>query len=268
MTVASPGLATRVSGSHNAASTVALLHGFTQTGRSWGAVGAALTAQGHRVVTVDMPGHGGSADVRADLNGSADLVTAAAGPATYVGYSMGGRVALHAALRSPAAVRGLVLIGATAGITDDADRTARRDADERLAAELERDGVDAFLVRWLTNPLFATLLADAAGFADRRANTVAGLAASLRDCGTGTQEPLWERLGAIDIPVAIVAGALDEKFCAIGARLATAIGANARFTTIPDAGHAAHLEQPGAVIAAITAIARTLPAQLPVAAEA
>ena len=268
MTIASPGLATRVSGSHNAASTVALLHGFTQTGRSWGAVGAALTAQGHRVVTVDMPGHGGSADVRADLNGSADLVTAAAGPATYVGYSMGGRVALHAALRSPAAVRGLVLIGATAGISEDADRTARLAADERLAAELERDGVDAFLVRWLTNPLFATLLADAAGFADRRANTVAGLAASLRDCGTGTQEPLWERLGAIDIPVAIVAGALDEKFCAIGARLASAIGANARFTTIPDAGHAAHLEQPGAVIAAITAIARTLPAQRTVAAEA
>ena len=64
-------------------------------------------------------------DVRADLWGSADHLVAG-GRAVYVGYSMGGRVALHAALRHPDAVERLVLIGATAGIDDADERAATR----------------------------------------------------------------------------------------------------------------------------------------------
>ena len=248
------GLSTRVSGP-TPSTRIALLHGFTQTGRSWGTVAAALTALGHEVVTVDMPGHGGSDAVRADLPTSADLVTAASGRAVYVGYSMGGRVALHAALRTPALVCGLVLIGATAGIADEAERAERRAADELLAADLERDGLDMFLTRWLASPLFATLPSAAAGLDDRRANSVDGLAASLRLCGTGTQEPLWERLAAIVCPVAILAGAFDDKFRALGRQLAGSIGPNATFSSVGDAGHAAHLERPDAVVAAISEVA-------------
>ena len=244
------GLATRVSGPTTGVR-VALLHGFTQSGRSWDVVGRALTASGHELVTVDLPGHGRSAQVRANLPESADLVTAAVGPAIFVGYSMGGRVALHAALRSPASVLGLVLIGATAGIEGESGRIARREADELLASDLERDGVDEFLTRWLASPLFATLPADAAGLEARRSNTIAGLAASLRSCGTGTQEPLWERLASIACPVAVLAGSLDDKFATIGKRLAASIGANATFASVNGAGHAAHLERPDAVVAAI-----------------
>lgn len=248
------GLWTRATGP-TSAGRVALLHGFTQTGRSWDHIAAALSAATRgEVITVDMPGHGGSGAIHVDLLASADLVTAAVGPAVYVGYSMGGRVALHAALRSPEAVRGLVLIGATAGILDEPGRRARRGADEVLATDLERDGIEAFLTRWLANPLFETLPAVAAGLEGRRANTVAGLASSLRLCGTGTQEPLWERLADIACPVRILAGALDAKFCALGAQLAEAIGPNASFATIADAGHAAHLERPHAVITEITAL--------------
>ncbi len=248
------GLSTRVSG-QTPARRIALLHGFTQTGRSWGTVAAALTALGQEVVTVDMPGHGGSGTVRADLPTSADLVTAACGRAVYVGYSMGGRVALHAALRAPELVRGLVLIGATAGIADEGERAVRQAADEVLAADLERDGLDVFLTRWLASPLFATLADAAAGMDERRVNSVAGLAASLRLCGTGTQEPLWERLAAIVCPVAIIAGSFDDKFRALGQQLAGSIGPNATFTSIGDAGHAAHLERPDAVVAAISELA-------------
>ena len=251
---ATVGLSTRVSGP-TSGTRIALLHGFTQTGRSWGTVAAALTAAGHEVVTVDMPGHGGSGAVRADLPTSADLVTTAAGRAVYVGYSMGGRVALHAALRAPALVRGLVLIGATAGIDDEAERATRRAADEVLAADLERDGLDVFLTRWLASPLFATLPRAAAGMDERRMNCVDGLAASLRLCGTGTQDPLWERLAAIACPVAILAGSFDDKFRALGRQLAASIGPNATFTSIGHAGHAAHLERPDAVVAAISGLA-------------
>jgi 2-succinyl-6-hydroxy-2,4-cyclohexadiene-1-carboxylate synthase len=154
-----------------------LVHGFTQTGRSWSGIAGDL-ARDHEVVLVDAPGHGGSSPAGADLPSGAHLLGEAAGNAVYVGYSMGGRLCLQLALDEPERVVGLVLLGATAGIVDDRERAARRAADEALAAELERDGVDVYLERWLARPLFAGLSPDAVGVDDRRRNTVGGLAAS------------------------------------------------------------------------------------------
>jgi 2-succinyl-6-hydroxy-2,4-cyclohexadiene-1-carboxylate synthase len=185
--------------------------------------------------------------VRADLAGSAELLVPL-GPATFVGYSMGARVALHLALRHPAAVTALVLVGGTAGIDDDAERAARRAADDALASRIEAIGTDAFLDEWLAQPLFAGLPADGRG---ARSTDAAGLAASLRRAGTGTQEPLWDRLATLAMPVLVVAGERDEKFRAIGERLVAGIGANGALALVPGAGHAAHLEQPDAFLAVL-----------------
>lgn len=221
-----------------------MIHGFTQSGATWGPVGAALE-QRHTVVAVDAPGHGRSATVEADLPGGADLMVAAAGgPAAWLGYSMGGRYALHAALRHPAAVRRLVLVSATAGIDDADERAARRRSDEALADRIEAEGLEPFLRWWLAQPLFATLPPEAAGLEGRLDGSPAGLAASLRRAGTGTQEPLWGRLGALDLPVLVVAGSLDSKYCALAERLGRAIGPTATVAIIDGAGHACHLERP------------------------
>lgn len=233
---------------------VVLLHGFTQTHASWHALVPAL-ATTHEVVAVDLPGHGGSSAVRLDLGGAADAVAEAGGRGTYVGYSMGGRVALRLALDHPELVARLVLVGATAGIGDDAERAARRRADEALAASIEADGVAAFLHRWLAQPLFADLTPTETDLAARRANTPDGLAASLRLCGTATMDPPWwdelARLGAAGVAVQVVAGARDEKFRALGARLVDAIGSSAVLVVIPSTGHACHLEAPGAFLHAL-----------------
>jgi 2-succinyl-6-hydroxy-2,4-cyclohexadiene-1-carboxylate synthase len=222
------------------------VHGFTQTGRSWRPI-AERFAEGYEVVLVDAPGHGGSADIEVDLAGGAELLGSTGGRATYLGYSMGGRLALHLALARPDLVERLVLLGATAGIDDPSERAARQRADDELAATIERDGVPVFIDRWLQNPLFARLPDDAAGLAERRCNSVSGLASSLRLAGTGAQEPAWDRLHALAMPALVLAGEHDEKFRALGERLAAAIGANARFETVPGAGHPAHLERPDAV---------------------
>jgi pimeloyl-ACP methyl ester carboxylesterase len=124
------------------------------------------------------------------------------------------------------------------------ERAARRAADEALARDLERDGVAAFLDRWLAGPLFATLPAGRAGRAERLGNSAAGLAAALRLLGTGAQEPLWARLPELAAPVLLVAGELDGKFAGLAGRMAAAVGPNARVALVPGAGHAAHLEQP------------------------
>ena len=227
-----------------------LVHGFAQTQACWGEVAPALAAD-HEVVRVDAPGHGGSAGIEADLTATADLLAEVGGPATYVGYSMGGRTVLHLALARPDVVRGLVLVGATAGIDDPIEREARQVADDALAVAIEVDGVDAFLDRWLALPLFAGLDERTSFRAERSTNTAAGLASSLRLAGTGAQEPLWDRLPSITDPVLVVAGADDERFTALGRRIADGIGANATFSSVPGVGHSAHLEQPDAFLAVV-----------------
>ena len=221
-----------------------LLHGFTQSGRSWRATAEALETA-VEVLLPDLPGHGRSSHVHADLVGTADLIAQQLGSAAYLGYSMGARAALHLALQHPETVRALVIVGGTAGLESATDRADRRDADEQLAQKLERQGVAGFLDDWLRGPLFANLVADSEDLAGRRENTPEGLAMSLRLCGTGAQESLWHRLHEIAVPTLVVAGEADHKFTALGKRIAEAIGGNAEFVTVAGAGHAAHLERPG-----------------------
>ena len=165
-----------------------LVHGFTQTLRSWDPVASTL-ARGHRVVTVDLPGHGGSGASRLAFEATA-RVLARVGPAAFVGYSMGGRLCLRVALDHPAAVSALVLLGASPGIPDPAVRRARLAEDDERARALERDGVETFVDRWLQGPLFETLPAAAAGREHRLVNRAEDLAAALDDvpyaCGLGT----------------------------------------------------------------------------------
>jgi 2-succinyl-6-hydroxy-2,4-cyclohexadiene-1-carboxylate synthase len=227
-----------------------LVHGFTQTAASWDAVAYRLSALGHEVVALDAPGHGSHHDTHLSLWKGADLLAAEGGTGTWVGYSMGGRLALHVALSHPAAVERLVLIGATPGLEAAAERIERQASDELLAEELERDGIDAFLSRWLAQPLFASLPDDSIGLDARRANTIAGLAASLRLMGTGAQESLWPRLGEITAPTMLVVGALDDKFSAIAHRMAAAM-LDAHVASLIGCGHACHLEAPDAFVGAV-----------------
>jgi 2-succinyl-6-hydroxy-2,4-cyclohexadiene-1-carboxylate synthase len=221
-----------------------LLHGFTQTLRSWDIIAADLR-QDFRVLTVDAPGHGLSDRVRVDLPTAALLYAASLGRGTYIGYSMGARLALHVALEQPFVVERLVLLGGTAGLESDDERHARRVADDALADAIERDGVAVFLDRWLAQPMFANVPDDRA---DRLRNTAAGLATSLRLTGTGAQDNLWGRLHELHMPVLVMAGAHDAKFTHIGHRMVSAVGDNATFARVPNAGHAAHLEQPSAFL--------------------
>lgn len=229
-----------------------MLHGFTQNRRCWGVFADDL-ATDHELVLIDAPGHGGSADVEADLERSAELSGEIGGPATYLGYSMGGRTALHLALSRPDLVERLVLIGATGGLDSAEERAARRAADARLADRVESIGVAAFLDEWLAQPLFATLPPAAAQRAERLSNSSEGLARSLRRCGTGTQRPLWSELHALTMPVLIIAGAEDPRFIAAGERLATSIGPSATVALVADSGHSTHLEQPAATASIIRA---------------
>lgn len=235
---------------------VVLLHGFTNTGACWEPVVRALGARDRRVLAPDLRGHGAAADTRpVSLAGVLDdLDHSVPGGAVLAGYSMGGRIALHHALRSPERLRALVLVGASPGLADPAERAARRADDARLADRIERIGLEAFAAEWATLPLWEGMPAAvaAAAHADRLRNTAAGLAAALRGLGTGELPSIWDRLGDLRLPVALVAGERDAKFRAIAERMAAALPA-ARVHAIPGAGHAAHLEAPERIAKVIQA---------------
>lgn len=227
---------------------VVALHGFAGTGRSWAAVGADLVAP-------DLPGHGSAAAARpVTFAGCVEAVLAAAPPRfVLAGYSMGGRIALHVALAAPERVHGLVLISTTAGIEDAEERAARRRADDALADETRAGTIEAFAERWMALALFAgdPPAARARWREDILRNEPAGLAASLREVGTGAMEPLWNRLAELSMPATVLAGERDAKFRALGERLAALLPTGAPLVVVPGAGHGLLREAPEAVRAVL-----------------
>jgi 2-succinyl-6-hydroxy-2,4-cyclohexadiene-1-carboxylate synthase len=151
-------------------------------------------------------------------------------------------VALHFALRHHDRLRRLVLLGASRGIEDLVQRAQRRRRDEALADRIESIGTEAFLDEWLAQPMFANLPADSIERA-ARSDGAHGLASSLRLAGTGTQEWLEPRLVAITVPTLALAGANDEKFALEAAAIASSVAVGTE-RMVPEARHAAHLEQP------------------------
>ncbi len=227
---------------------VVLLHGFTHTGASWDPVVATL-AESYRALAPDIRGHGSASGREPVTLGGVleDVADVAPERFTLVGYSMGGRIALHAALAPALAprVERLVLVGASPGIADPAERAARRAADERLAEEVEQMTIEEFAYRWAQTPVLAGQppAVVAAVDADRRRNQPAGLARALRGLGTGALPPLWERLNELGLAVTLVVGERDDKFTAIAGEMAAGLP-DASVVAVAGAGHAVHLEAP------------------------
>jgi 2-succinyl-6-hydroxy-2,4-cyclohexadiene-1-carboxylate synthase len=233
---------------------VTLLHGFTQSGRSWREVIARMP-EGWMWIVPDLRGHGETetrhgapcsmAACTDDLEKLWDELAMAR--THLVGYSMGGRLALHLAARRPERVLSLLTIGAHAGLDEDA-REGRRRGDEALAERIEQDGIEAFVDYWGSLPLLAGIERRGPAYvaqirAERLQNHVAGLACSLRGMGAGVMEPVWDELARVPFPCTFVAGQLDDGYVASARRLGTTVP-NGHTEVILRAGHAVQQERP------------------------
>ena len=245
-----------------------LLHGFTGSSATWMPhLSASGGWRGFTTVAVDLLGHGDSdcpPDPRRygmercveDLTALLDQLGVRR--VAVVGYSMGGRVALHLALSASGGADrlwALVLESASPGIEDASEREERLRSDAAVAEAIEREGIAAFVDRWQAQPLFATqgrLPATARERLRRQRlrNDPVGLGNSLRGMGAGAQEPVFDRLSEIRTPTLVLAGSEDEKYCALARRTAAALP-RARLQIVPEAGHAVHLERPGAFAEAV-----------------
>jgi len=232
---------------------VLLLHGFTGSAESWSDVEGSLVNRGFAPVAVDLPGHGRDAGRKdADsftLEATLERIASAVdGPFDLVGYSMGGRIALHLAAALPSRVRRLVLESGSPGLATGPERAARVAADRRLARRAVSEGIVGFVRAWESAPLFATQEDLPRTILDRQRarrlrNDVGSLAAALEGLGTGALPSLWDTLPELRTPTLLLVGAEDRKFVEIAGRVCDAMP-NADRAVVRGAGHCIHLERP------------------------
>ena len=258
------GLAARTIG--DAGPPVVFVHGLFGQGKNWTTVAKGL-ADRHRVTLLDLPNHGHSpwtdhVDYVDMARLVADELEQLDEPATLVGHSMGGKVAMQLALRRPELLRALVVVDVaptaypeSGGRTDDPDEEAspfaayiaamravdldqlrtREDAEAALRSAVSSRMVRSFLLQSLVREGLGT-----AGGWRWRLN----LEALARDLGHLRGFPEPPPGATFDGPVLWVAGAnstyvlpedrarMDELFPAT------------RLVRIKNAGHWVHSEQP------------------------
>lgn len=236
---------------------VILLHGFTGDHSTWNPIKQYLM-DSFKVISIDIIGHGKTSsppDVRnyrieqvvSQISGILDHLSLK--KAHILGYSMGGRLALSYAIANPERVKSLVLESASPGLRTVEERRLRVQADEQLSDKILRDGIEKFVDYWGNIPLFKTQeknlnTLDREQIQQQRlANNPTGLANSLKGMGTGAQPSYWEKLATLDMPVLLVCGQLDPKFCRISQEMQLLIQ-NADLVEVNEVGHAIHVEVP------------------------
>ncbi len=157
-------------------------------------------------------------------------------------------MALHLAVTRPHLVSHLILESASPGLLTEEERSARRVKDEALAERILEQGMEEFVNFWEDIPLFETQKRLPASIQEeirqgRLGQRPIGLVNSLKGMGTGSQPSWWEHLSAMEIPVDLLVGELDEKFVGIAKRMKER---NPTFTitSFSGCGHAIHVEEP------------------------
>jgi len=231
-----------------------LVHGFGGDRLSWMLVQPRLADRGLRTVALDLPGHGASdkAVGRGDYAAFADAVLAAMDAlgiavAHLVGHSMGGGVAVAAALAAPERVRSLTLV-APAGLGSRGDMAFL----EEFVGLDRREQVRPLLSKVLTDVRLVGRQVEDMVVAYKRTPGVAEALRTVADAlflPDGTPRvSVRDRLDELRMPVRMVWGEADPI---VPVETADGLPATMAVRRIPGMGHAPHLEAPAVVVAAV-----------------
>lgn len=232
-----------------------LLHGWAMHGGVFAPLVGVL-AERCTLYVVDLPGHGHSRGCGLPLepHAIAEAVAAATPPAPWLGWSLGGLVALAAALDNPAHVRGLAMLCATPRFVRDASWPHGSDAAlvHQLALDLET-GYHATIERFLA--------LEAMGSTDPKAE-LRRLRAEVFERGEPELRVLQEGIGLLErsdlrahlpqltVPSVWIAGRRD-RLVPPAAMAWSAAQCGGRFVEIAHAGHAPFIGHAHDVAAAL-----------------
>lgn len=233
---------------------ILLLHGFMGNTNDFIDIISHL-CENFSCLIVDLPGHGktkiiGSEKYYNMVNTATALINLLdklkIDKCHLFGYSMGGRLALYMVINFPTRFNKLILESASPGLKTEPERSLRRQSDLKLAESLENSNFQDFLFKWYNQPLFQSLRQHhkfGKVIERRLQNNPLELAKSLRNLGTGTQPPLWDKFSDNQIPTLLMVGEYDHKFEAINTEMA-ALSQVAKLKIIAASGHNIHLENP------------------------
>lgn len=233
-----------------------LLHGFTGDHTTWN-VAKAFLEEKYQIFSIDLLGHGLTEipinieryEIRKAARDIASILKENEIEKVHLlGYSMGGRLALTFAILYPEMIQTLILESASPGLKTSIEREKRQEQDRKLAEKIVAEGIESFVSYWENIPLFSSqktlaLEVQKAIRQQRLNNSPLGLSNSLLGMGTGVQPSWWESLTQLDMPVLLVTGALDVKFCKIAEEMKLRLQ-NSRHVIFDRCGHAIHVEEP------------------------
>jgi 2-succinyl-6-hydroxy-2,4-cyclohexadiene-1-carboxylate synthase len=164
------------------------------------------------------------------------------------GYSMGGRLAFQLISRYPEYFKGAVIESAHCGIRTEEERRNRTRIDEERAKNIEGN-FDAFLRKWQQMPLFKhSPKREKARYNDIIVSqNPAVMAASLREFGAGVMPRVCDEIPNSQIPIILIAGALDIKYVEIMTEIGESYD-QAKLYIVKGAGHRVHTDQPDEMI--------------------
>jgi 2-succinyl-6-hydroxy-2,4-cyclohexadiene-1-carboxylate synthase len=221
---------------------ILFLHGFLGRGSDWLSAAQALAAR-HFCILPDLPGHGEASSLRPP----GETLSFQGIAARLVELLDSLQVARPGVVGYSERVAALVLESASPGIQDQNERQARARLDDQRADRIRAVGMQQFLDEWVQMDLFQSLRQHPERLADlqrrRSRNHPEWAAQVIADLSPGRQPAVWDCLPGLDLPVCLLAGALDSKYT----RLVLEMGAlipGAEVHISPDAGHNVHVERP------------------------
>lgn len=224
---------------HGSGPTILLTHGYSATAEMWQPNIAALSQQYHLILW-DMRGHGQSDSPEdpaayseeATVGDMAALLDAhGVNQAVIGGLSLGGYMSLAFHLVHPERVKALMLLDTGPGYKRDEPRAGWNKRAEATAREYETKGLAA--------------LGRSAEVLTSHHRSAQGLAHAARGMLAQRDARVINSLDSITVPTLVLAGAKDEPFLAATDYMASKIP-GATKVIIPDAGHAANIDQPEA----------------------